>query len=130
MKVCEVDKCNKTEGVQGHHIVKRGQAKYLINCKGNLIYLCWDHHHGTNGVHGKYGSKLDNELKRKFQDKLKLLFGEDIYYTVEDISEKLNISLKDANGLVKFILPKVGKYKGEDIIRVCMGGKLVLGGID
>ncbi|MBM7835923.1 hypothetical protein [Clostridium sardiniense] len=124
------DICSKNHLVETHHIVKRGQAKYLEKCKLNLIDLCYEHHRGTKGVHGKCGSKLDHELKEQFQNDLKLLFGSDIYYTVDQIADKLDISLKDANGLVKFILPNIDKYKGEDIIRSCMGGKLVLGGID
>ncbi|CUO91119.1 Uncharacterised protein [Clostridium baratii] len=55
------------------------------------------------------------------------MFGEDIYYTREQIKEKLDISLKNVDKLLKTLLPTEGKYKGEDIIRVCMGGKLIIG---
>lgn len=120
------DICGKNYLVETHHIVKRGQAKYLEKCKLNLIDLCYDCHRGTKGMHGKYGSELDHEIKERFQNNLKLIFGSDIYYTTEQIAEKLDISLKDANHLVKFILPNIDKYKGEDIIRACMGGKLII----
>lgn len=123
---CEV--CSSNHLVEEHHIIKRGQAPALINCKLNHKYLCYEHHRGTYGVHGKYGSKLDQQLKKSFQENLQLMFGADICYTVEQIKEKLDISLKATEGLVKFILPKESKYIGEDIVRACMGGKLVLGG--
>lgn len=56
------------------------------------------------------------------------MFGADIYYSVEQIKEKLDISLKETERLIKTLLPTEGKYRGIDIIRACMGGKLVLGG--
>lgn len=27
------------------------------------VYLCYEHHEGTNGVHGKNGHQLDKRLK-------------------------------------------------------------------
>lgn len=112
--------------MQGHHVVKRKQAKYLINCKANIKNLCWEHHHGTFGVHGREGNNLDKELKKEFQENLKKIFGENIFYTVEQIAEKLAIKNREAEGLVKLILPNNGKYLGEDIIRECMGGKMII----
>ncbi|MGG7099178.1 hypothetical protein [Clostridium sardiniense] len=123
---CEV--CGSTHLVEEHHIIKRGQAPALINCKLNYKYLCYEHHRGTYGVHGKYGSRLDHELKKSLQDNLNLMFGADIYYAVEQIKEKLDITLKEAERLIKTLLPIEGKCKGIDIIRACMGGKLVLRG--
>lgn len=32
------------------------------------VYLCWLHHEGTYGVHGKNGHELDMKLKRKGQE--------------------------------------------------------------
>lgn len=60
---CEI--CGSISGVQRHHIVKRSQGGK--NNEENLIYLCWEHHHGTNGVHGKNGRKLDLQLKMELQ---------------------------------------------------------------
>lgn len=31
---------------------------------GLMVYLCYEHHEGTDGVHGKNGHKLDLQLKR------------------------------------------------------------------
>ena len=79
-------------------------------------------------MHGSKGHKLDKRLKKEFQDNLSLLFGINIYYSVEQIQEKLDISLKATERLIKSLLPKESKYIGIDIIRVCMGGKLILEG--
>ncbi|MBY0756535.1 hypothetical protein K5V21_13890 [Clostridium sardiniense] len=130
MRICEIEECGSSHLVELHHIVFRGQAPALINCKHNLIPLCYEHHRGTYGVHGSKGHELDMKLKYEFQEKLRMVFGEDIYYTVDEISNRLDIKYKETNRLVKTLLPKEGKYKGEDIIRSCMGGKLVLGGIN
>ena len=59
--------CGSTHGVQKHHIVFRSSCGK--DNDENLIWLCWQHHHGTYGVHGKYGRKLDLELKEGLQEK-------------------------------------------------------------
>ena len=121
---CEV--CGSTHLVEEHHIIKRGQVPSLINCELNYKYLCYEHHRGTHGIHGKYGSKLDRKLKKGFQKNLQLIFGADIYYTVEQIKERLRIDLRATERLVKTLLPIESKYKGEDIIRACLGGKSIV----
>ncbi len=65
MKQCEI--CGSTQGVQQHHIVKRSQGGG--DNEENLIYLCWEHHHGTRGVHGREGRELDLQLKLDLQQK-------------------------------------------------------------
>jgi len=56
---CEL--CGNTQGLQKHHIVKRSQGGG--DNQANIILLCWHCHHGTKGVHGKRGHKLDLQLK-------------------------------------------------------------------
>ena len=125
MKMCNI--CGSNHLVEVHHIIFRGQAPALIKCKYNLINLCYEHHRGTYGPHGSRGRKLDKKLKKEFQDNLSLMFGVDIYYTKEQIKENLIIDLEATERLVKTLLPLEGKYLGQDIIRVCMGGKLIIG---
>lgn len=62
---CEV--CGSINGLQHHHIVKRSQGG--PDTVENIILLCWNHHHGTYGVHGKHGHKLDKLLKLQLQQK-------------------------------------------------------------
>lgn len=123
IKLCEI--CRSNNLVETHHIIKRKQAKYLENCKLNLINLCWDHHKGTYGVHGKYGHKFDQELKLEFKNKLEELWDKQ-YLTKEEINKVLQISDKPLNKLLKPLTLQKGKYVREDIIRQCMGGKLVI----
>ncbi len=60
---CEI--CGSTNGCQIHHIIRR----IVESDADNLIMLCWEHHHGTNGVHGMNGHKLDLKLKIELQEK-------------------------------------------------------------
>src|SRR5690554_2719550 len=62
---CEI--CGSTHGLQHHHIVKKSQGG--PDTADNLILLCWEHHHSKIGVHGKYGHKLDIQLKLQLQRK-------------------------------------------------------------
>lgn len=106
-----------------HHIVKRSQNKAMIKAPINHIYLCSECHRGTKGVHGKDGHKLDIKLKLKLQKELFQLFNKD-YYSKKEIKEKLVISNKDADMLVKTIVCKNSGYGRIDIVRACMGGML------
>lgn len=63
--LCEI--CYSPNITQIHHIIKgSGNRKQCENVY-SLINLCWECHHGTNGIHGKNGSKLDLALKKKLQ---------------------------------------------------------------
>jgi len=48
-----------------HHIVGRK----VDATPENLIYLCWECHKGTSGVHGRDGAKLNKKLKMELQEK-------------------------------------------------------------
>lgn len=108
-----------------HHIVFRSQNKQLENCVLNHIRLCPEYHRGTNGVHGKKGHKLDKVLKLHFQNTLEIVFFKELL-TREEIKEVLDISDKPLNRLLKPLVLQKGKYVREDIIRACMGGKLIV----
>lgn len=123
--MCSCSKCGSNNIVQEHHIIKRGQAKFLINCKLNLIKLCWEHHHGTCGVHGKLGSELDLELKRELQNKLTNVFKGKEFFSEADIKNKLGINERDVRMLIKLLNYDIRGFPREEIIRACMGGKLV-----
>ena len=49
--------------VEDHHIYFGVGKRKLSEEYGLKVWLCPTHHRGTNGVHGKNGHKLDNELK-------------------------------------------------------------------
>lgn len=108
-----------------HHIVFRSQVKQLENCKLNHIYLCAECHRGTNGVHGKNGHELDRKLKLQFQNKLEFLFSKE-YLTKKDIKEILGIKDNAVDSLCKLMKQEKGMFIREDVIRACMGGKIIL----
>ena len=54
--------CKTTKGLHLHHVFF-GKNRKKADKDGLMVYLCYDHHEGTNGVHGKYGHQLDEVLK-------------------------------------------------------------------
>jgi biotin operon repressor len=117
--------CGTSYGVEEHHIVFRSENKNLEKCKLNFAYLCQEHHRGTFGVHGSKGSKLNRKLKLEFQNTLELLWDKK-YLTREEINEVLQISEKALNRLLKTLSLQKGLYVREEVIRICMGNKLIL----
>lgn len=109
---------------ESHHIMFKSHMKPLEHCKLNQISLCQDCHRGTKGVHGRLGQALNKQLKLKFQSELQKLFTND-YYTFNEIKHLLGISEKTTDRLCKTIKQKKGVFAREDVIRACMGGKLI-----
>ena len=108
-----------------HHIMFRSEVKALEHCKLNLVNLCVEHHKGTYGVHGSKGASLNRKLKLEFQNTLEELWDKQ-YLTREEIKEVLQINDKSLNRLLKRLSLQDDKYIKEDVIRVCMGGKLII----
>ncbi len=54
--------CYSIESLSVHHIVPR-RYKHLVNfdidCKENLVILCWKHHEMADRKVDKYGRKLE-----------------------------------------------------------------------
>lgn len=124
VKFCKI--CGKPYA-ETHHIMFRSEVKSLEHCKLNLIDLCIEHHKGTYGVHGSKGAALNRKLKLEFQNTLEMLWDKQ-YLTKEEINEVLEISDKALNRLLKTLNLQKGKYVRQEVIRQCMGGRLILGG--
>ena len=124
IKFCKV--CGTSYGVELHHRVYRSECKPLENCKLNHVYLCNKHHRDHKvGVH--FNKKFDREIKLEFQNWLKILFNKP-YLTREEIKEVLEIADKPLNSLLKTVERHKDKYVREEVIRQCMGGRLMLEG--
>lgn len=111
--------------MEKHHIIKRGQAPTLIKCPINIIELTPEQHRGTYGVHGKYGHELDQRLKLEFQNQLEIRFDKKLL-SKSEINSVLQISEKALNKLLKTLKPIKGLLVREDVIRACMGGKMII----
>lgn len=59
-KKCYV--CNSKKNLHKHHIMKGLRNRKKAEEDGLWVYLCYEHHEGTNGVHGKNGHSLDLDL--------------------------------------------------------------------
>jgi hypothetical protein len=55
--------CNKKTGLHLHHIYY-GKNRNISDKNGFVCYLCFEHHEGTDGVHGKNGNDLNLYLKQ------------------------------------------------------------------
>ncbi len=120
--ICE--ECGQDTIVELHHIVSRKQLKALENCEHNFAYLCYNHHrHNKTGIHGN--RKLDHKYKLKFQNYLEQSFLKN-ELTREEIKEVLGIKDKALDSILKHLIQHKGKYGKEDVIRACMGGKIIL----
>lgn len=65
-KKCYV--CGTNNNLHYHHIFF-GKNRKNADKDGLTIYLCYNHHEGTYGVHGKEGHKLDLKLKQLAEKK-------------------------------------------------------------
>lgn len=61
--------CYSQNNIHKHHIFKGIRNRKKAEEDGLWVYLCYNHHEGTNGVHGKNGHELDEKLKKLSQSK-------------------------------------------------------------
>jgi hypothetical protein len=97
LKQCKI--CGSTNIVEEHHIIKGRGKRKACETEQSKVMLCYEHHRGTYGVHGKNGKELDMLLKLQLQA---------TYYEMgkkeEDIRELMGGKLYLVNGEV---------YKGK-----------------
>lgn len=60
--------CNTPYNLHIHHILYGTRNRIKSDEDGLVVYLCYNHHEGTNGVHGKNGHILDLKLKQKAEE--------------------------------------------------------------
>lgn len=63
--LCEI--CYSSYMVQQHHIVGGRGKRNQHETVESVIALCWDHHYGNKGCHGKDGRELVLRLRRELQ---------------------------------------------------------------
>ena len=106
-----------------HHVVFRSECSALIKCQMNLVKLCHQCHDELH--HGKNGHKINKKLKLDFQNKIEFLFCKN-ELSKEEIRKVLKITENEVNRLLKTLIPKDDKYIREDVIRCCMGHKIII----
>lgn len=105
-----------------HHVVSRKQQPALINCELNLVDICVNCHvAGPNAIHNKGYENLKKLRKKKQSEYYNIFYKE--FYTKDEVREILDIKQEEVDKLLKHLLPTI--YEKEDIIRACMGGKLI-----
>ena len=123
MEYRECELCKLRPATEIHHIIYRSHCKALIKSNLNLISLCQQCHAKIH--RGKESKELNKKLRLQFQNKLEMLFDKQ-YLTEEEINDVLKISQTALKGLLKTLTVYKGNlFKREDVIRVCMGGKII-----
>ena len=123
MEYRECELCKLRPASEIHHIIYRSHCKALIKSNLNLISLCQQCHAKIH--RGKESKELNKKLRLQFQNKLEILFDKQ-YLTEEEISDVLKISQTALKGLLKTLTVYKGNlFKREDVIRACMGGKMI-----
>ena len=123
MEYRECELCKLRPASEIHHIIYRSHCKALIKSNLNLISLCQQCHAKIH--RGKESKELNKKLRLQFQNKLEILFDKQ-YLTEEEINDVLKINQTALRGLLKTLIVYKGNlFKREDVIRVCMGGKII-----
>ena len=123
MEYRECELCKLRPASEIHHIIYRSHCKALIKSDINLIPLCQICHAKIH--RGKKSKELNKKLRLQFQNKLEILFDKE-YLTEEEINDVLKISQTALKGLLKTLTVDKGNlFKREDVIRICMGGKVI-----
>lgn len=61
--------CGLYEPVEEHHIFFGSANRKISEENGFKVWLCYDHHRGIIGVHGKLGKSLNLRLKQTCERK-------------------------------------------------------------
>lgn len=61
MEKCYI--CGSRSGLNIHHVIYGTGKRNIADRDGLTIPLCYYHHKGTHGVHGREGHELDQKLK-------------------------------------------------------------------
>ena len=122
MEYRECELCKLRPASEIHHIIYRSHCKALIKSNLNLISLCQQCHAKIH--RGKESKELNKKLRLQFQNKLEILFDKQ-YLTEEEINDVLKISQTALKGLLKTLTVYKEGYKRKDVIRACMGGKII-----
>lgn len=73
--------CGTDKDIATHEVYFGKNRKKSIE-HGCCVYLCEDHHTGSNGVHGKHGHLLDNQLKRATQAEFEAIHGKKLFMQI------------------------------------------------
>ena len=122
MEYRECELCKLRPASEIHHIIYRSHCKALIKSDINLIPLCRTCHAKVH--RGKESKELNHKLRLQFQNKLEILLDKE-YLTEKEINDVLKISQTALRGLLKTLMTYKEGYKREDVIRACMGGRMI-----
>lgn len=103
-----------------HHIVFKSQGG--LDFPLNLKELTYEQHEGGGEPH--QNRAIDLIYKKELQDTLGEMFAEDEVYSIGEIAKGLHKSGRYFEKHFKRVQMTDGGYRGGDILRQLMGGKL------
>jgi hypothetical protein len=56
--------CGDNNYLESHHIFYGNRNRNKAEKDGLKVFLCYEHHRGTYGIHGREGHELDTKLKQ------------------------------------------------------------------
>ena len=99
--VCFFKDCTCSGNIEEHHVFfGRGRRK-ISDREGLAVYLCHEHHQGTNGVHGKNGKLINYTLKEIAQEEWERRYIEEYPYEnhAEEAAREAFIRMMERNYL-------------------------------
>lgn len=80
--------CGAETGLEKHHVFG-GPNRNLADRDGLFVYLCYHHHRGTDGVHGRDG----NESRRRLMQAGQLAWMKHYNKTEDDFRQRYGKSV-------------------------------------
>ena len=71
----ECFKCLSCYNLEEHHVFFGSANRKLSEQDGLKVWLCYEHHRGTYGVHGRDGKKIDTYLKEQAEQVWIVYYG-------------------------------------------------------
>jgi hypothetical protein len=106
---------------QGHHIISRKRAPYMVHVPMNIVPLCIKHHtESPTGIH--HDKEMMLRYIQEFQLKLTLLLDKP-YYEHKGLKELLKCSDNSIKAITKTLIRGKEGYKREDLIFRMMGNR-------
>lgn len=106
---------------QGHHIILRSHAPYMVHVPINIAYLCQHHHTDSpTGIH--HNKEMMLRYKQELQLKLQILFNKK-YYEFKEIKQLLECSDNTVKAITKTLIRHKEGYKSSDLVLHMMGDR-------
>ena len=71
--------CGTDRYLESHHAMHGTANRKIADRYGLTVWLCAEHHRGTQGVHGRDGKDIDLHLKQTAQEAFESIYNHDMW---------------------------------------------------